>query len=335
MQFIPLTVQLGELIKSFRIRNEKTAKDLSTLIGKTPSYLSKLESGSIKKIDSDLFEKLCNTIIGNDEGIKSFIEFAFKSNNTYDDDTFLTLSNIDDVLYKFKPPVELTEYIQTELNKHNLSITDLTTELNANTDLHDLSSEVFSSLPENIFAYADAEKKHSVIKLSYSTKVIGEILNNSSETNYITLEAMLYALFKLCGQAKDEARISAVKTLNNKYKINSIRKYKTKTIFINSIEDEEKYLGKLEPDAEKNYLKVIKGIRIALILSQSKGGAERIETLNRNLKANLGFTFSFISTDLEKILPLSKELKSDFMKDLNKLIESYAEKKDENTDFFF
>ena len=55
----------------------------------------------------------------------------------------------------------------------------------------------------------------------------------------------------------------------------------------------------------------------------------------KNLKTDLGFTFSFISTDLEKIFPLSKELKKEFIKDLNKLIENYAKKTDDNVDFFF
>ena len=82
MQFIQLTPQLGELIKSFRIRNEKTAKDISTIIQKTPSYLSKIESGATKKIETSVFIKMCDAITDSENGIELFIEFAFQSEKT-------------------------------------------------------------------------------------------------------------------------------------------------------------------------------------------------------------------------------------------------------------
>lgn len=333
MQFIPLTPQLGELIKSFRIRNEKTAKDISAIIDKTPSYLSKIENGSTKKIESSIFINMCNAITGSYEGIKNFIIFAFQNDTEYDKDTFITLLNIDDILYKFVPPKELLTYIVDKMSDNNISISDIREEMNANKDLLRLSETLYESLPYNIYAYVDDEKIDSVIKLSYDDITIKNILNNSSETNYVTLEAILYSLYKLCGKPAKDARIKAIETLNDRFDIISIRK--EHTIVIKSKEDEEKYLGKLEPNVEKDFHSVMGGIRIALLLSQSKGGSERIELLKNNLKTDLGFTFSFISTDLEKIFPLSKELKREFIRDLNKLIENYATKTDDNVDFFF
>ena len=145
MQFIPLTPQLGELIKSFRIRNEKTAKDISTIIDKTPSYLSKIESGSTKKIESSIFTSMCNAITDSSEGIKHFVIFAFQNNTEYDKDTFITLLNIDDILYKFVPPKELITYIVSKMSDNNISISGIREELNANKDL--------SHLPEIFIMY--------------------------------------------------------------------------------------------------------------------------------------------------------------------------------------
>ena len=333
MQSITLTDELSSLIKDFRVQNKKPAKDICTAIDKTPSYLSKVESCSIKKLDVSIFNSLCNAIAGSTEGIKSFIEFAFKKDTEYDSDTSLILSSIDDILYKFIPHKELLDYIKNEINSQNITINDLVTELNSNKELSDLPEALYDSLPDNTYAFTNAEKSHSVIKLAYDYDTILNILENAEETNYVTLEALLYSLYKLSGKSSVDSRVSAIETLEEKFHIGSIRK--TKTVVITSREDEEKYLGKLEKTTEEDFMSTIQGIRLALLLSQSRGGSERISTLRKNLKANLGFTFSFISTDIEKILPLSKELKKDFLKDLDKLIDDYANKTDENIDFFF
>lgn len=333
MESIQLTSELCDLIKSFRIRNEKTAKDICMTIGKTPSYLSKIESGSTKKIDVSVFIEFCNAVCNSSTGVKKFIQFAFRDETNFTKDTFLTLSNIDDVIYKFAPPEELLKYIKDKMVSNNISVTDLVNELNLNSDLSNIEASIYNALPDNAYSFIDEEKNHSVIKLKYTVSTINSILEHYEETNLVTLEAILYTLYKLCRIQPDNARIKAIKTLESRFKITSTRK--TKTISIHSKEDEEKYLGKLEPNVENNYQAVIQGIRFALLLSQSKGGSERIETMYKNLKNDLGFSFSFISTDLEKILPLSKELKKDFLKDLNKLIEDYANKTDENVDFFF
>ena len=333
MEFIQLTPQLCDLIKSFRIRNEKTAKDICIAIGKTPSYLSKIESGSTKKIDVSVFIEFCNAVSNSSVGVKRFIQFAFQDETDYTDDTFLALTNIDDVIYEFVPPKDLITYIKTKMTSNNISIIDLVNELNSNKDLSDIEISNYNSLPNNIFVFVDEEKNRFAIKLNYNTDTIKKILENSEKTNHVTLEAILYSLYKLCGIQSDKAHIKAINTLENRFKVSSIRKIKT--ISISSKEDEEKYLGKLEPNVENNYRSVIQGIRLALLLSQSKGGSERIQTMDKNLQQNLGFSFSFMSTDLEKIMPLSKDLKRDFLKDLNKLIEEYSSKTDENIDFFF
>lgn len=333
MESIQLTSELSDLIKSFRIRNEKSAKDICTIIGKTPSYLSKIESNSTKKIDVSVFAEFCNAVRNSSEGIKDFIQFAYKNEAEYSKDTFLSLTNIDDVFYTFMPKNELLEYIKSEMSLHDISISDLVNELNCNNDLSNIDSSIYNALPENIYAFVDDEKNHLVIKLKYTDDVISNILNGTRETNHVTLEAILYTLFKLSGEQPDKARIKAIKTLENRFKIASARK--TRKISINSKEDEEKYFGKLEPIVEDNYHSVIQCIRIALLLSQSKGGSERIDIMKKNLEADLGFSFSFISTDLKKILPLSKELKKEFLKDLNKLIDDYSGKIDKNVDFFF
>lgn len=333
MQNISLTSEICDIIRSFRIQNEKSAKDISAIINKTPSYLSKIESGATKKIDSAVFIDLCNAIKGSTTGITSFIEFAYRNDTEYSKDTTLMLENIDDILYKFNPPKELLRYINKLMESKNISIEGLVAELNSNADLKDLSETVYNSLPLNVYTYIDDDKNNTVIKLLYERSYVAGILSGANTSNYITLEAILYSLYKLCGKTTDKARIKTIETLNDKFNVVSIRKQKT--IIIKSKEDEEKYLGKLDPDAEHHFKEIVQYIRFALLLSQSKGGKERIETLCKNLETDLGFTFAFISTDLEKIYPISKELKKDFLKDLNNLIKEYSKKTDENIDYFF
>ena len=70
----------------------------------------------------------------------------------------------------------------------------------------------------------------------------------------------MYSLYKLCGKPDKDARIKSIKTLNDRFHVISIRK--KKTIIINNKEDEEKYLGKLEPNVEDNFQLISKYIDI-------------------------------------------------------------------------
>lgn len=330
---IYLTQEFCELLKQFRIRNGKTTKDIYSIINRTPSYLSKLESGMTKKIESSIFMSICDTIAEKNDGIVDFIIFAFRDNPNFDADTMLTLANIDDVMYKFFPPKKLITYISDKLNTASISIADLVSELNRNRDLSDIPTNILSNLAENLYSYVDAAKEHIVIKLHYTYEEIEKIVSGADTTNYVTLNAILYTLYKLLGIPNENAQIKAIKTLNDRFHVISNRK--KQTIVITSKADEEKYLGVLEPKVEENYKSVIEGLRLALLISQSKGGAQRIETMRQNLKDDMGFTFAFISTDLTKITSLPKKYKKEFIQELNALIDKYSAKTDEDMDFYF
>lgn len=336
MKTIYLTQNFSELLRQFRIRNGKSAKDICTIINRTPSYLSKLESGMTKKIESSLFISICNAIAENeDDGIVSFISFSFQKQNikNFDADTMLTLANIDDVLYKFYSPKALLEYIKSKMDSLNISLIDLVTELNSNKDLQSLPDNKLDTIEANLYSYTDDSKEQIVIKLYYTREEIENILNGSQKSNYATLNAILYTIYKLSGMTNDNAGIKAIKTLNERFKIISTRK--KHIITINSIEDEEKYLGTLEPSVEKDYQSVIEGIRLALLISQNKGGSNRITKLKQNLANDLGFTFTYISTDLSKITSLPKKHKKEFIQELQTLIEKYSAKTDDDIDFYF
>lgn len=336
LKTICLTQNLSELLRQFRIRNGKSAKDISYVIDRTPSYLSKLESGMTKKIDSSLFECICNAINETEEdGIVNFISFAFQKQNisNLDADTILTLANIDDILYKFYPPNKYLEYVNNKMSTLNISIGDLVAELNRNRDLESLPSNTLNNIEENLYSYIDDSKEHIVIKLHYNTEDIVNILNGSQESNYVTLNAILYTIYKLSGLTNDNANIKAINTLNDRFKIISNRK--KHIITINSTEDEEKYLGVLEPQVEQSYQSVMEGIRLALLISQNKGGSNRIEKLRQNLADDLGFTFAYISADLSKITSLPKKYKKEFIQELQDLIQKYSSKTDEDIDFYF
>ena len=49
---VPITPELGMALKNYRIENKITAKSITDKFGKASSYISKLEKGDIKKIDS-------------------------------------------------------------------------------------------------------------------------------------------------------------------------------------------------------------------------------------------------------------------------------------------
>ena len=329
MDTIYFNVELGDILRTFRKSYNKTSASVADVIKKKAPYLSKLESGQVKKIASTDFIKICNYITDSEKGIELFIDTAFKKDNiNYSDDTFITLTNIDEVLYQFPTPQDLAKYLSQYIKEYNIDIKDIVLELNSNKELSDLPNEFYKSMIPNLW-YKNPENQGCSIKLDISEILVVDFFSGQLEkTNYVFLYALLYTIYKVNNVPADTAQIKA----NDILKEHHI--YKLRTTKHITAKDLPQVFGDLDPQVEKDFNSVLETLKFILFVSQNKGGNKRINTIKNNLQKDMGYTFAFMSTDISTICDLSRDKKMAFLKDLKVLVDKYSSYKETDVDLF-
>ena len=329
MDTIYFNVELGDILRTFRKSYNKTSASVADAIDKKAPYLSKLESGQVKKIAATDFIKICNYITDSENGIVFFIETAFnKDNIDYADETFITLINIDEVLYHFPTPNELVRYVSQYIEENSIEIKDIILELNANNDLANLPPEVYKNMIPNLW-YKNSDDRGCSIKLEIPAMQVTDFFTgNLSKTNYVFLEALLYTIYRLNNISPETAHLDT----NNTLKEHHIFKLRaTKHITSKNLSE---VFGDLEPQVQKDFNSVLEALKFILFVSQNKGGDKRISTIKNNIEKDLGYTFAFMATDISTICDLSRDKKMTFLKDLKALVDKYSSYKETDVDLF-
>lgn len=329
MDIIYFNAEIGDILRTFRKSYDKTAASVANVINKKAPYLSKLESGQVKKITAIDFIKICNYITDSEHGIEFFIDTAFNKNDIdYTDETFITLINIDEVLYQFPTPSELVNHLSHYIKENNIDVRDIASELNANKDLSKLPQETLKNMIPNLW-YNNSNDHGCSIKLEIPESQIIDFFNGKlSNTNYVFLEALVYTIYRLNNISPETAHKNTNDTLKEHhiFKLRATRHITNKNL--------SEVFGDLEPQVEKDFNAVLEALRFILFVSQNKGGNKRISTIKHNLEKDLGYTFAFISTDISTICDLSYEKKKAFLKDLKSLVDQYSSYKETDIDLF-
>lgn len=331
MKTLSMTPEIGFAIKNLRIQYNKTAKEISELksINKTRSYLSKLEKGDVKKIDIELFKSILNAITESNNGLTIYLDSIADKYNSFDLITKKNYMNLDDIINEIEINHILLEHINKIITENSLTPEIICDKINKNEDLDNIPRETYKKIPENEWFFLEDNIDSGVIKLKYSVNTISDILTgNKLSTNYITLEAILYTIYKLIGEKHGEARFHATSTLDDFGMKNSrLKQSKVKRINLDSTFDG------LDPQIIDIYKSILTKFKIMLVIN-TPYASKKLKVLEENLTSDLGFTFAFITSELSDILDLSKETKSNFLVDLKELIKRYSRPEQQSLDLY-
>jgi hypothetical protein len=329
---ISITAEIGQAFKTFRIENKIVAKDLIKEFHKASTYLTKLEKGDIKRVDSKLFIDMCDFITKetNTNGVKKFVSRASDNYNDYTPQTQNILMNIDDLLCMHSVKPEFVEHINTCLYEHNLLALDLVEKINNNQDISNF--EGYNNFPENEWILRDNDIDKAVIKLNISYDYINNLLSyNIKQLNRVIAEGILYYLYIMI----DIGDKAALKVNDSLKQFNIIKYRNSKLISINNDDFHEldKFFGGLEPQVSSSLQKITTQLRVITTVTKEYG-SKKISIIEKNLDDDLGFYFAFISYDLSDVIKKSKQTKKEFLADLKKLISKYSEPEKESLDLY-
>lgn len=201
-----VTPELAETIKSVRIQNHVTAKSVAEHIGKSQSYMSKLEKGDIKSIQEEELTRIFRFVFGSDKGFQDFLNSALgKIFETlelrFTDEEIaeqLWFDNYDTVLRLIPVPDELVNCLNARLRSIRLSIDELCARINAN---EGISPKVVNTDRYPFNEWQPFVVNHKIeftfIKMRVAVSDITNILERKTLTaNYVTVLAIAYYIIK-------------------------------------------------------------------------------------------------------------------------------------------
>ena len=188
---------LAEAIKTVRIQNGIAAKDLADALGKSRSYISKLEAGEIHSIDSEELIK-CFQFISKEEELDEILEQVFKTvsikYSRKEIDQMLWLDNFDKVYRRVPVPVGFAETYRGMLLESGITYERLAEEINKNIFIPE-SERNIKGIPDNEWFQAG---KNTYIKMKVFPEQIEAILTGKiNKANYVLLLAIVLYYLRL------------------------------------------------------------------------------------------------------------------------------------------
>ena len=341
-----VTNELAEIIKSTRIQNHISSKSVAEHIGKSQSYMSKLEKGDIKSIDESELTSIFKFIFNSDEDFQIFLNTTlYQILKTLDlrftDDEIdeqLWFCNYDTVLRLIPIPEELIDNLNYRINTLNLSISELCSRINSNEGIDPQITNV-DAYPFNEWqAFVVNHKiEFSFIKMKVQPSEIEGIINKTyKSSNYVTMQAIVYYLLKIeeyddkvdiSGEENTNLMAETVKYLNS-YKFFSLaEKRKLKNQAKSKTE-----LDNLLSTFDKDNIALINEILTAFKLFSELDIAKTNEFLShfvKNLKWDNGFMMRLISIELFNTVNLSFALKKNMLSEIQAVVKKYNDIPDE------
>lgn len=342
-----VTIELANLIKSIRIRENITAKAIAEYIGKSQSYFSKLEKAEIKSIEQDELIDIFHFILGSEEAFQNFLNSSLfdiikASDLRFSDEEIKNKSwyyNFDQVLRLIPIPGDLIDYLIQEMDRNNISTQYLCDRINGNEAIA-YYIENLDDYPYNTWHFI-AEKgklKHIFIKMKVDLAEIEKILTKEVESvNYVTMRSMvLYvSIIKKYGHDKkitsNEYREMTDEAINllNFYKFYSLEEKHYLELTAKNDAERDALISEFDRKNAETINSIIDFFKLCSDIDNLKT-TKRLNSFKRNLDWDGGFILRLISYNFFEIDNVSLDEKQQLLNEIYDLINKYKNKSDNN-----
>lgn len=201
MARISVTAEMADALRELRLQNKIASKEIAVALNRSPSYISKIENGSIKSMSEEEFDIFLKQILPEcstaQERLDKLIEFQVKK---YEHDTleqWIWFQNLDTVYRLIPIPTDLIDEINFLLSEGGISLDDLVERINGNEELLEEERKDDTIICNEWFVSGDSSSRRS-IKMFVKREEIDDILNGKTKAcNYVTMQAIVHYLFKI------------------------------------------------------------------------------------------------------------------------------------------
>ena len=239
MSRVEVTPVLAESIRTLRLDNKVPATSLAKHLGKSPSYISKLENGTIKSIARSELDEMIRFIVGDKPEFADQVDDILKASSyRYSDDELKEQAwfcNYSEVYCHVPIPLELVDEINRMMHEYGISREYLLERINSNEFLCSPTGTLtcdYSKYPHNEWFVRDPASDDPLeIFLQIELDELTNILEKKARsTRYIFLEAVVVYILKIkdfqeqiyIGDDNAKQLFAAAKALLNSYKFYSL-----------------------------------------------------------------------------------------------------------------
>lgn len=200
MAKIPLTIEISEAIRELRLQNKIASKEIAGALGRSASYVSKIENGLIKTISEEELDLILKIIFPNSkapqERLEKLVEFQIKKYGIDSSEDKAWFYNLDTVYRLIPIPTGLVSEIKNLLSETGISIEQLVARINSNEDIS-VSERSDPSLPYNEWVESNDDDAKLIIRMKLKVDNVADILDGHTEVcNFITMQAIVHYLYK-------------------------------------------------------------------------------------------------------------------------------------------
>lgn len=338
-----VTPELAATLKSIRIQHQISSKSVAEHIGKSQSFMSKLEKGDIKTIEETELTRILRFIFNYDDSndqdflnatLSTILDTLVLRFSQEEIDKQLWFYNYDTVLRLIPIPVELIEEISSRMSAMNLTSQYLCERINAN---EGISPKVTNSdaYPFNEWQafVVDHRIEFSFIKMKLSSQEIDDILSRRIQsTNYVTLLSIVYYIFKIEAYGDQVTLEGPLDTRLMQEATDLLSSYK-----FFSLSEKNALRRKAQTQEEKDALlssfdrengEVIKEILAAFHVFSELDIARTTDNLIafvKNLRWDRSFMMKLISTSFYEIEDISFSAKKEMLAEIQSIFTKYKE----------
>ena len=329
-----ITESMLNFIKDNRDKYNMKASVLAEKIDKSSAYISKLDKGDYKTISYEDLYFMLGKICGDETNGKMLVD-DFLTNYIIDvnDDQLLEdygLMTYDDVLRMIEVPSDLIDYINEEISNNNLDIIDIISKANENNDLPNFAKN--PKYDYNVYYFNEkdemqkSESNLSFIKIHLLDTVVLEILKKENpKSNYLTIQALLYTIYRQQDYDETLSSIMAENFLSKFHFFNLVGMRRAKF----AAESKTKAFKEMDnmPTLFVSTLCNFANVTFSFFEKNPGYTISKISGFHHNLFEEASFVMAILDLPLYKLKDINIEDKRNFLKEVEQLITKNSKKK--------
>lgn len=334
-----VTPELAAILRASRAQYGLTAKEVAEHVGKSQSFISRLEKADLKTIKETDLTNILSYIYSKDKDgngdLDSVLEKVYKTVQLYLSDNEienqLWWDNYDTVYRTIPVPTELIQDIQTRLNNLHLSVSDLCQRINANEGIKPIENS--DQYPFNLWTAKVVNHKLDFyfIKMHVSVKTINSILSREKTgTNYVTMLAISYYLNKIerfgsfvdISEDNNRTIMKEAKAYLNKYKFFSITEKSKLAQKNDSKEWQDSLLSSFDLENAERINDLINAYKVFAELDIEKCN-RNLDIFVKNMQWDIGFMTSLTGINFYQFESISYTNKRKMLSEIRDTVKKY------------
>ena len=330
MEKYNVTPEMLFVLKTLRLRSGLSSKELASRIDRSPSYLSKLEKGSIRKIPFAELALILENIIPSEADLTSRLSAVVKTYLSFYSRQSLCsqiwLLDADVIKREVPVPESLVRLMNEKLDSMGAGPLWLEDNVNTNRD-----SFLKPGVPPNEVLVLDIDgRKLPFMRIWLEPGTVSSILGGSSAVSrFYILQSMLFAVLRREHYADGELSMEDGRLLIRECAgILSEHGVVSCTDYLGLIDDpdlvtEHSSLGEAFNELSVSGIKKIVSYLETAASHDRVGASQTFDNLEKNLSWDLGFMMKLMGIKYYSLEDASYSLKKQFFTELERLLERY------------